>query len=212
MWTLLVCVCGINDTGHTCDEYMVLLVKSGMTCNAGGHDACCRWSVDFWGLWCWSVAEVGCISYAVVMVAGDKSCGWVAKVVGEGASLAEVEVGWRWGGAASGLVVGPTTALVGEGCQWYNAILSALRAPCCCAVFKPRHVGRSSHDGLLFLPKPLYLLLDPDQFIILHRGIVFFCFVLVLDTDLVELSITLDDLRRRRHPRGRLVLVTSASL
>jgi hypothetical protein len=26
-------VCGINDPGHTCDEYLVLLVKSGMTCD-----------------------------------------------------------------------------------------------------------------------------------------------------------------------------------
>jgi hypothetical protein len=24
-------VCGINDPGHTCDEYLVLLAKSGMT-------------------------------------------------------------------------------------------------------------------------------------------------------------------------------------
>jgi hypothetical protein len=24
-------MCGINDPGHTCDEYLVLLVKSGMT-------------------------------------------------------------------------------------------------------------------------------------------------------------------------------------
>jgi hypothetical protein len=30
-WTLYVCVCGINDPGHTCDEYLVLLAKSGMT-------------------------------------------------------------------------------------------------------------------------------------------------------------------------------------
>jgi hypothetical protein len=25
-------VCGINDHGHTCDEYLVLFAKSGMTC------------------------------------------------------------------------------------------------------------------------------------------------------------------------------------
>jgi hypothetical protein len=24
-------VCGINDHGHTCDEYLVLFTKSGMT-------------------------------------------------------------------------------------------------------------------------------------------------------------------------------------
>jgi hypothetical protein len=31
LWTLYVNVCGINDLGHTCDEYLVLLAKSGMT-------------------------------------------------------------------------------------------------------------------------------------------------------------------------------------
>jgi hypothetical protein len=29
--TLCLCVCGINDPIHTCDEYLVLLEKSGMT-------------------------------------------------------------------------------------------------------------------------------------------------------------------------------------
>jgi hypothetical protein len=29
--TLYVCVCGINDLGHTCDEYSVLLAKLGTT-------------------------------------------------------------------------------------------------------------------------------------------------------------------------------------
>jgi hypothetical protein len=28
--TLYVCVCGINDPGHTCDEYLILLAKLGM--------------------------------------------------------------------------------------------------------------------------------------------------------------------------------------
>jgi hypothetical protein len=37
----------------------------------------------------------------------------------------------------------------------------------------------SSHDGLLFLPKPLYHLLDPDKLILLSLGLIFFCFVLV---------------------------------
>jgi hypothetical protein len=31
LWTLCVRVCGINDPGHTCDEYLVLLAKSSMT-------------------------------------------------------------------------------------------------------------------------------------------------------------------------------------
>jgi hypothetical protein len=28
-------VCGINDPGHTCDEYMVLLAKLSMTLRGG---------------------------------------------------------------------------------------------------------------------------------------------------------------------------------
>jgi hypothetical protein len=31
-------VCGINDLGHTCDEYLVLPAKSGMTSGAHGCD------------------------------------------------------------------------------------------------------------------------------------------------------------------------------
>jgi hypothetical protein len=31
LWRLYVHMCGINDPGHTCDEYLVLLAKSGMT-------------------------------------------------------------------------------------------------------------------------------------------------------------------------------------
>jgi hypothetical protein len=31
LWALYVSVCEINDHGHTCDEYLVLLAKSGMT-------------------------------------------------------------------------------------------------------------------------------------------------------------------------------------
>jgi hypothetical protein len=27
-------VCGINDPGHTCDEYLVLFTKSGLTLHA----------------------------------------------------------------------------------------------------------------------------------------------------------------------------------
>jgi hypothetical protein len=32
--TLFVRVCGINDLGHTCDEYSVLFTKSGLTLHA----------------------------------------------------------------------------------------------------------------------------------------------------------------------------------
>jgi hypothetical protein len=31
MWTLYVRVCGINDSEHTCDEYLVLVAKPGTT-------------------------------------------------------------------------------------------------------------------------------------------------------------------------------------
>jgi hypothetical protein len=51
--------------------------------------------VNFWGLWCRTAAEAGCIGDAVVMVVGDRGCGNLAKVAGECCSLAEVaEVGW----------------------------------------------------------------------------------------------------------------------
>jgi hypothetical protein len=33
LWTLYVRVCGINDHGHTCDEYLVLFTKLGMIAN-----------------------------------------------------------------------------------------------------------------------------------------------------------------------------------
>jgi hypothetical protein len=55
----------------------------------------------------------------------------------------------------------------------------------------------SSHDGLLLLPKPLYLLLDPNQLVLLSLGIIFFCFVPILEFDLIELSFTLVDLGGR---------------
>jgi hypothetical protein len=69
----------------------------------------------------------------------------------------------------------------------------------------------SSHDGLLLLLKPLYLLLDPGEFIFLSLSLSFFCFVPILDFDLVELSFALDDLRQWRWWRrdGAEVLVTS---
>jgi hypothetical protein len=71
----------------------------------------------------------------------------------------------------------------------------------------------SSHDGLLFLSKPLYLLLDPDQLVLLSLGFIFFCFVPILDFDLVELSFTRVDLRWRWWWRqvGVEVVVTSAA-
>jgi hypothetical protein len=53
------------------------------------------WLVDFLGLWCRTVAEVGCIGYEVVMVVGGRGCGNLVGVAGECCSLAEVAgVGW----------------------------------------------------------------------------------------------------------------------
>jgi hypothetical protein len=69
----------------------------------------------------------------------------------------------------------------------------------------------SSHDGLLLLPNSLYLLLDPGQLILLSLDFIFFCFVPILDLDLVEFSFILVDLRRQRWV-GVEVLVTSAGL
>jgi hypothetical protein len=53
----------------------------------------------------------------------------------------------------------------------------------------------SSHDGLLLLSKLLYLLLDPDQIILLSLDFIFFYFVPILDFDLVEFGFILVDLR-----------------
>jgi hypothetical protein len=69
----------------------------------------------------------------------------------------------------------------------------------------------SSHDGLLLLLKPLYLLLDPDQLILLSLGFIFFYFVPILDYDFVDFGFILVDLRRWRWV-GVEMLVTSADL
>jgi hypothetical protein len=56
-------------------------------------------------------------------------------------------------------------------------------------------------------------MLDPDQLILLSLSFIFFCFVPILDFDLVELSFTLVDLRRRWWRRVSVeVLITPASL
>jgi hypothetical protein len=52
----------------------------------------------------------------------------------------------------------------------------------------------SSHDGLLLLSKPLYLLLDPDQLTLVGLDFLFFYFIPILDLDLVELNFALVDL------------------
>jgi hypothetical protein len=53
-----------------------------------------------------------------------------------------------------------------------------------------------SHDGFLFLPKPLYFLLDPDQFLLLYNSFNFLGFLIpVLQLDLIKLWVIVDDLR-----------------
>jgi hypothetical protein len=69
----------------------------------------------------------------------------------------------------------------------------------------------SSHDGLLLLSKPLYFLLDPDQLILFSLGFIFFCFIQILDFNLVEFSFTLVDLQWWRWV-GVDVLVTFTGL
>jgi hypothetical protein len=45
-----------------------------------------------------------------------------------------------------------------------------------------------SHDGFLFLSKPFYLLLDPDQLFLLCCGFVFFNFLIpILHLNLIKL-------------------------
>jgi hypothetical protein len=70
----------------------------------------------------------------------------------------------------------------------------------------------ASHDGLLFLSQPLYFLLDPDQLTHASFGFLFFCFVPILDFNLVELSFTLVDLRWWWKRVGVDVLVTFVAL
>jgi hypothetical protein len=57
-----------------------------------------------------------------------------------------------------------------------------------------------SHDGHLLLPKLLYILLDPDQLILLNLNLnlssIFFYFIPILDFDLVEFGFILVDLQR----------------
>jgi hypothetical protein len=53
--------------------------------------------------------------------------------------------------------------------------------------------GLPSHNGFLYLPEPLYFLLNPGQLLLFCCGFVFFGFLIpILYLDLVELSIALD--------------------
>jgi hypothetical protein len=103
-------------------------------------------------MWCRIAVEGGCIGYVVVMVVGDGGYNDLVEVVEGYDSLAEV--GWHW-------VFG--AALDGEG---YRRCIVALWALRLVDVLPPRFGVLSdcltSHDGFLFLPEPLYFLLDPD--------------------------------------------------
>jgi hypothetical protein len=60
-----------------------------------------------------------------------------------------------------------------------------------------------SYDRFLFLPEPLYFLLDPDQFLLFYSSFNFLSFLIsILHLDLIELGVIMDDLKRRRCPRG----------
>jgi hypothetical protein len=59
------------------------------------------------------------------------------------------------------------------------------------------------HYGFLFLLEPLYFLLDFDQFLLFYNSsefLIFFVPVLYLNS--IGLRVVVNDLRRRRFPRG----------
>jgi hypothetical protein len=59
------------------------------------------------------------------------------------------------------------------------------------------------HDGFLFWPEPLYFLLNHHQFLLFYRSFNFLSFLIpVLHLDLIELGVTMEDLKQRRCPRG----------
>jgi hypothetical protein len=63
--------------------------------------------------------------------------------------------------------------------------------------------GLPSHDGFLFLSKPLYFLLNPGQLLTFCCIFVFFNFLIpILHLDLVELSVTLNILYWWVHAQG----------
>jgi hypothetical protein len=57
------------------------------------------------------------------------------------------------------------------------------------------------HYGFLFLPEPLYFLLDSNQFLLLYNSSNFLSFLIpVLHLDLIRLRVIVNDLRRRSCP------------
>jgi hypothetical protein len=63
--------------------------------------------------------------------------------------------------------------------------------------------GLFSHDGFLFLSKPLYFLLNTGQLLLLCCGFIFFSFLVpILHLDLVELSVALNILYWWERPQG----------
>jgi hypothetical protein len=52
----------------------------------------------------------------------------------------------------------------------------------------------TSNDGFLFVPEPLYFLLDPDQFLLLCCSFNFLSFLIpILHLDLIELWVVMND-------------------
>jgi predicted CDP-diglyceride synthetase/phosphatidate cytidylyltransferase len=61
----------------------------------------------------------------------------------------------------------------------------------------------SSHNGFLFLPELLYLLLDLDQFFLLCCSFVFFSFLIpFLHLNLIKLNVAMNGLCWRKCSRG----------
>jgi hypothetical protein len=157
------------------------------------------WLLEFWGMWCRTMMEARCIGCAVVMVVGDRGCGNFAGVAGECYSLAEV-AGWvgvevllppiRQRFLPLLLLVEDVNILL-HLCQPHALPIDLLSLS-----FGSLSDVLSSHDGFLLLSKPLHILLDPDQLALIGLSFLFFCFIPILDFDLVELGFALVDLQR----------------
>jgi hypothetical protein len=101
-----------------------------------------------------------------------------------------VEVAWRWVAGAALAVEGYRHCIVAhETCSLPVDVLSPS--------FGTLSDYLVPHDGFLFLLEPLYFLLDPDQFLLFCSSFDFLSFLIpVLHLDLIELGVTMDDLKR----------------
>jgi hypothetical protein len=167
--------------------------------------------VDFWGLWCRIAAEACCNGYAVVM--GD-----VVVWQGWGGGNVAIQQRWGWIGVEVLLSLIRQRVLSFLLTEDVNGVLQfcqprALPIDVLSPSLSALGSCLSCHDRLLFLSKPLYLLLDPDQLTLLSLSFIFFCFIPILDFDLVELSFSRVDLQWGWWRRdGVEVVLTSTAL